>query len=178
MLIGLFCIGIGVGSVLCEKLSHHRIETALVPLGAIGLTLFGIDIYFATPVLQSETLVDYRTWLSSPANWRSVIDIVGIGLFGGFYIVPLLAMVQQRSERSILSRVIAGNNILNAVFMVLAALFAMLMLVVLGLSEDELFLLLAFLNVAVIGSIFRLEPEFINSFRRWARIQRRHHNNR
>jgi hypothetical protein len=173
MLIGLFCIGIGLGSVLCEKLSHHRIETALVPLGAIGLTLFGVDLYFATPLLVSQELIDYRTWLANPAHWRSVIDIIGIGIFGGFYIVPLFAVVQQRSERSILSRVIAGNNILNAIFMVFAALFAMLVLVVIGLQEDELFLLIAVMNVLVIGSIMLLEPEFIDSFRRWLRISRR-----
>lgn len=173
MLIGLFCIGIGVGSVLCEKLSHHRIEMALVPLGAIGLTLFGIDLYFATPALSSEELIGYQAWMVNPSNWRSVIDIVGVGVFGGFYIVPLLAVVQQRSERSILSRVIAGNNILNAIFMVAAALFAMLILVVLGLKEDDLFLLVAVLNVLVIGSILKLEPEFIDSFRRWLRIQKR-----
>ena len=174
LLIGLFCVGIGTGSVLCEKLSHHRIETALVPLGATGLTLFGVDLYFATPELISDGLIGYRDWMSNPLNWRIAVDIVGIGVFGGFYIVPLLAVVQQRSERSILSRVIAGNNILNALFMVAAALFAMLILVVLGLKEDDLFLLVAILNVLVVGSILKLEPEFIDSLRRWLRIQRRH----
>jgi hypothetical protein len=173
MLIGLFCVGIGVGSVLCEKLSHHRIETALVPLGAIGLTLFGIDLYFATPVLSNQELIGYQSWLADATHWRSMIDIVGIGVFGGFYIVPLLAVVQQRTERGILSRVVAGNNILNAVFMVLAALFAMLMLVVIGLKEDELFLLIAVLNILVIGTLLILEPEFVDSFKRWFRIQKR-----
>jgi len=173
MLIGLFCVGIGVGSVLCEKLSHHRIETALVPLGAIGLTLFGIDLYFSTPALINQELVGYKVWLADISHWRSVIDIVGIGVFGGFYIVPLLAVVQQRSERGILSRVIAGNNILNAIFMVLAALFAMLVLVVIGLKEDELFLLIAVMNILVIGTLLMLEPEFIDSFKRWFRIQKR-----
>jgi len=174
MLIGLFCVGIGAGSVLCEKLSHHRIETALVPLGATGLSLFGVDLYFATPELIGDGLIGYRDWMSNPLNWRIAVDIVGIGVFGGFYIVPLLAVVQQRSERSILSRVIAGNNILNALFMVAAALFAMLILVVLGLKEDDLFLLVAILNILVVGSILKLEPEFIDSLRRWLRIQRRH----
>ena len=173
MLIGLFCVGIGVGSVLCEKLSHHRIETALVPLGAIGLTLFGIDLYFSTPTLINQELIGYKEWLSDVSHWRSVIDIVGIGVFGGFYIVPLLAVVQQRSERGILSRVIAGNNILNAIFMVLAALFAMLVLVVIGLKEDELFLLIAVMNILVIGTLLMLEPEFVDSFKRWFRIQKR-----
>ena len=173
MLIGLFCIGIGVGSVLCEKLSHHRIETALVPLGAIGMTLFGLDLYFSTSTPATLELMDYKAWLADIAHWRSVVDIVGIGVFGGFYIVPLLAVVQQRSERGILSRVIAGNNILNAIFMVLAALFAMLVLVVLKWDEDELFLLVALMNILVIGSILFLEPEFVSSFRRWIRINKR-----
>ena len=102
-----------------------------------------------------------------------MIDIIGIGVFGGFYIVPLFAVVQQRSERSILSRVIAGNNILNAIFMVLSALFAMLILVVFGWQEDELFLLVAVMNVLVVGSILILEPEFMRSFWRWLRLGQR-----
>ena len=171
-LIGLFCVGIGVGSVLCEKLSRQRIETALIPLGAIGLTVFGMDLYFATPTLAGPHLIGYERWLANPEHWRSVIDIVGIGVFGGFYIVPLFALVQQRTERSILSRVIAGNNILNAVFMVIAALFAVLMLVVVGLREDQLFLLMAIMNFPIIGYIFIMEPEFVKSFVRWLPINR------
>ena len=87
--------------------------------------------------------------------------------------MPLFAVVQQRSERSILSRVIAGNNILNAIFMVLSALFAMLILVVLGWQEDELFLLIAVMNILVVGYILKLEPEFMRSFWRWVRLGKR-----
>ena len=98
-------LGIGAGSLLCERLSGRKVEIGLVPFGSLGLTLFGIDL-----------------WLGASAGslGRTAIDLFVIGVFGGFYIVPLYALVQSRSEKSHRSRVIAGNNILNAAFIVAA----------------------------------------------------------
>jgi len=167
-LMTLFCIGIGIGSMLCESLSRHRVETGLIPLGAIGLTAFGIDLYFATPQTGTKgLLMEFDEFIRQAGSWRTAMDIVGIGVFGGFYIVPLFAVVQQRTEKTILSRVIAGNNILNALFMVVAAILAIILLGPLGLQEDELFLCLVLMNIAVVGLIFFLVPEFLQRFRGW-----------
>jgi 1-acyl-sn-glycerol-3-phosphate acyltransferase len=168
-LLAMFIIGISTGSLLCEKLSSGRVEIGLVPLGAMGLTIFGIDMYLASP----ETLVAYTglaDWLSVGGNWRIVFDLVMIGIFSGFYIVPLYAMVQQRTTPSHRSRVIAGNNILNALFMVIAAVIAMILLGRAGFSIPQLFLFTAILNLVVAIYIFSLVPEFLMRFLVWILI--------
>ena len=168
LLLTLFAVGIGTGSLLCERMSGHKVELGLVPFGSIGLTVFGVDLFFATPAsppVGGESL-GALVFLSQPGSWRIVLDVVSIGVFGGFFIVPLYALVQQRSEPSHLSRVIAGNNILNAVFMVTAAIIAVVMLN-LGLSIPQLLLLMAIFNAVVAVYIFGLVPEFLMRFIVW-----------
>ena len=168
LLLALFAIGIGAGSLLCERMSGHRVELGLVPFGSIGLTVFGVDLFFATPAAPPAggELLGVLAFLSQPGSWRIVLDVVLIGMFGGFFIVPLYALVQQRSEPSHLSRVIAGNNILNAVFMVAAAIIAVVMLDR-GLNIPQLLLLMAIFNAAVAVYIFGLVPEFLMRFIVW-----------
>lgn len=162
VLLALFCTGISIGSIACEKLSSHRVEVGLVPLGAIGMTVFGIDLYFSVPdVLESPVpLINISTFLAQPGSWHSLIDIVLIGIFGGVYIVPLYAVIQERAERAHLSRIIAGNNIINALMMVVAAVFAIVLLGYVGLSEAQLFLWVSILNIFVALIIFMRIPEF------------------
>jgi 1-acyl-sn-glycerol-3-phosphate acyltransferase len=169
LLLAVFSVGIGVGSLLCEKLSGHKIEIGLVPLGAIGLSVFGIDLYFAQPVASAAQNLDAWALLDQPGSWRVLMDLALIGLFGGFYIVPLFALIQSRSPREEVSRVIAANNILNAAFMVAAALIA-LGLFALGLNIPQLLLVTALLNALVAWHIFRLVPEFLMRFLVWIAI--------
>ena len=168
-LLALFIIGISTGSLLCERLSGRQVEIGLVPFGAIGLTVFGLDLYFASPANPGVN-VGALDFLSHGANWRICVDLLLIGMFGGFYIVPLYALVQQRSAPGYLSRVIAGLNILNALFMVIAAAMAMLVLGPAGLSIPELFMLTAILNAVVAMYIFTLVPEFLMRFLVWMLI--------
>jgi 1-acyl-sn-glycerol-3-phosphate acyltransferase len=167
LLLALFAIGIGAGSLLCERMSGHKVELGLVPFGSIGLTVFGVDLFFATPATPpGGELLGALAFLSQPGSWRIVLDVVLIGMFGGFFIVPLYALVQQRSEPRQLSRVIAGNNILNALFMVVAAIIAVVMLDR-GLNIPQLLLLMAIFNAAVAVYIFGLVPEFLMRFIVW-----------
>ncbi|HRE54448.1 MAG TPA: MFS transporter [Candidatus Competibacter sp.] len=168
LLLTLFAVGIGIGSLLCERLSGRMVELGLVPFGSIGLTLFGVDLFFATPAPPAPggELLGVWAFLTQPGSWRVVLDIVLIGVFGGIYIVPLYALVQQRSEPTHLSRVIAGNNIINAVFMVAAALIAVGLLDQ-GLSIPQLLLVMAIFNAAVAVYIFTLVPEFLMRFIVW-----------
>ena len=168
-LLAIFIIGISTGSLLCERLSGNQVEIGLVPFGAIGLTLFGLDLYFASPVSPGID-VSALDFLTNGANWRISFDLLLIGIFGGFYIVPLYALVQQRSSPNHRSRVIAGLNILNALFMVTAAVMAMLVLGPAGFSIPELFLITAILNAAVTIYIFTLVPEFLMRFLVWMLI--------
>ncbi|MDX2428013.1 MAG: 1-acyl-sn-glycerol-3-phosphate acyltransferase [Xanthomonadales bacterium] len=168
-LLAMFIIGISSGSLLCERLSGGQVEIGLVPLGAIGLTVFGVDMYFASPttLMLYEGLGDFFV---VTANWRIVFDLLMIGIFSGFYIVPLYALVQQRTTPSHRSRVIAGNNILNSLFMVVSAIIAMLLLGSAGFSIPQLFLFTALLNLVVAIYIFSLVPEFLMRFLVWILI--------
>jgi 1-acyl-sn-glycerol-3-phosphate acyltransferase len=168
-LLALFIVGISTGSLLCEKLSGKQVEIGLVPFGAIGLTLFGLDLYFASPEIPTAGITALE-FITSGSNWRIMIDLLLIGMFGGFYIVPLYALVQSRSAPTHISRVIAGLNILNALFMVLAAVMAMLLLGPAGLSIPDLFLISAILNAVVAIYIFTLVPEFLMRFLVWMLI--------
>ncbi len=166
LLLAIFSVGIGLGSLLCEKLSGKQIEPGIVPLGSIGLTVFAIDLYFAAPVTNSITGMSASEFLSQAGSLRVLIDLVLIGTFGGFYCVPLYALMQTRSEASHRSRIIAGNNILNALFMVAAAALAIVLLGA-GCSVPQLFLITAILNAFIAAYIYTLRPEFINRFFCW-----------
>ncbi len=169
LLLALFSIGIGVGSLLCERLSGHKVEIGLVPFGSIGLTVFAVDLWFATQSLHATELVGIRAFLAQPVNLRVVADLMLIGMFGGFYIVPLYAMIQQRSDEAYRSRIIAANNILNAVFMVASAGLAIALLSA-GVSIPGLFLVTGILNAAIALYIYKLVPEFLMRFLAWLLI--------
>ncbi|TAN05895.1 MAG: MFS transporter [Rhodanobacteraceae bacterium] len=169
LVLALFSIGVGVGSLLCERLSGHKVEIGLVPLGAFGMTLFGVLLYFARHAQPAYRDVDWLVFLHAPGGWWIGLDMTLIGLFAGFFIVPLFALVQSRTPRGELSRVIAGNNIINAVFLVAAAVFAFGTLAA-GLTIPQLFLLTALLNAAVTLWIFLLVPEFLMRFVGWLLI--------
>jgi 1-acyl-sn-glycerol-3-phosphate acyltransferase len=169
LLLALFSIGIGVGSLLCERLSGHKVEIGLVPFGSIGLTVFAVDLWFATQSLHATELVGIRAFLAQPVNLRVVADLMLIGMFGGFYIVPLYAMIQQRSDEAYRSRIIAANNILNALFMVASAGLAIALLSA-GVSIPGLFLVTGILNAVIALYIYKLVPEFLMRFIAWLLI--------
>ena len=169
LLLALFSIGIGVGSLLCERLSGHKVEIGLVPFGSIGLTVFAVDLWFATQSLHATELVGIRAFLAQPVHLRVVADLMLIGTFGGFYIVPLYAMIQQRSDEAYRSRIIAANNILNALFMVASAGLAIALLSA-GVSIPGLFLVTGILNAAIALYIYKLVPEFLMRFIAWLLI--------
>ncbi|MCR9213668.1 MAG: 1-acyl-sn-glycerol-3-phosphate acyltransferase, partial [Proteobacteria bacterium] len=169
LLLVTFSVGVGIGSLLCEKLSGRLVELGLVPFGSIGLSIFGFDLYLASNNIEVTGLVGAATFLSDISNWRVVLDLLLIGIFGGFYIVPLYAIVQSRSNPKQRSRVIAANNILNAIFMVAAAGLA-IGLLALGLSIPQLFLVMTGLNVIAAIYIYTLVPEFLMRFLVWIMI--------
>ncbi|MFO1398207.1 MAG: MFS transporter [Burkholderiales bacterium] len=168
-LLALFSIGIGAGSLLCERLSGRKVEIGLVPFGSLGLTLFAVDLFFATRDMHAHELVGIAAFLGEPAHWRVVADLLLIGLFGGFYIVPLYALIQERSDPAYRSRIIAANNILNALFMVASAGLAIVLLGE-GLTIPMLFLTTGVLNAAVAFFIYKLVPEFLLRFIAWLLI--------
>lgn len=172
-LLTVFSIGVGVGSLLCEKLSGHKVEIGLVPFGSIGLSLFGIELYFASVAYQGTVPVGIWTMLATPGALRIMIDVAMLGIFGGLFIVPLFALIQTRCDPKHLSRTIGGMNILNALFMIVAAGAAMLMHS-LHWTIPQMFLATAILNAVVALYIFSLVPEFLMRFLAWMLIHTIH----
>ena len=166
LLLAIFSIGIGVGSLMCERLSGHKVEIGLVPFGSIGLSVFAIDLYLASRSLAPQGLAGIGAFFAVSAHWRVIVDLVLIGVFGGFYIVPLYALIQERSEPAFRSRIIAANNILNAIFMVASAGIALALLKA-GLSIPQLLLVTGLMNAVVAIYIYLLVPEFLMRFLAW-----------
>ena len=151
LLLAVFSVGVGVGSLLCERLSKGTVEIGLVPLGAMGMLAFGVDLYTSSA--------------SGVADLHLLADVGLIGLFGGIYIVPLYALIQSRAQKTHQSRVIAANNILNALFMVLSAVFAMLIFK-LGLNIPQLFLITALMSALVIFYLCLRQSEYFSRMKR------------
>ncbi|AZP59110.1 MFS transporter [Pseudomonas aeruginosa] len=171
LILTVFSVGIALGSMLCEKLSGRKVEIGLVPFGSIGLTVFGILLWWhAGGIPPGEAPYDWLAVLRHHETWAVLADILFIGIFGGFYIVPLYALIQARTDEDKRARVIAANNILNALFMVAAALVSILFLSVAKLSIPQLFLALSLMNVAVNVYIFKIVPEFTMRFLVWLLI--------
>ncbi|PMS33238.1 1-acyl-sn-glycerol-3-phosphate acyltransferase [Trinickia symbiotica] len=167
VLLATFSIGIGSGSLLCERLSKRRVEVGLVPLGSIGMSVFAIDLYFASHALPpAQNLLGVGAFLGELAHWRILADLFLLAMFGGFYSVPLYALIQSRSQPTHRARIIAANNILNAFFMIVSSLMA-IALTSAGVSIPGIFLTTALLNVVVAAYIYSLVPEFLLRFVAW-----------
>ena len=176
LLLVLFSSGIVLGALLCMPLSGPTVEIGLVPLGALGMTVFGIDLYLAQPDASAHAqqlalglVAPLDGWrvLASDGFWRIALDLVLIGISAGFFIVPLLALVQQRAPRALLGRVLAASQFLNALFIAAAAALAVLLLGPVGLDLPQFLLLVAALNAAVAFWIFALVPEFLMRLLVW-----------
>ena len=169
--LGVFSVGTGIGSLLCEKLSGRTVEIGLVPLGAFGISAFALDLYFARSGMAPIHGLGVITFVHAHGSLRILFDLMMIGVFGGFFLVPLFALVQSRTPRSELSRVIAGNNILNAMFIVAAAVCGIVAQRVLHWSIPQLFLALAIANAVVAIYIFTLVPEFLMRLISWLLVK-------
>jgi 1-acyl-sn-glycerol-3-phosphate acyltransferase len=173
LLLTVFSLGIGAGSLLCEKLSGRKVEIGLVPFGSIGLTVFGADLYFSSQHYVNTQAVDALALLAQPGVPRILADLLLLGIFGGFFIVPLFALIQTRCDPRHVARTIAGTNILNALFMVGAAGVALVLLDH-GFTIPQMFLVTALLNACVAIYIFSLVPEFLLRFLAWLLIHTIH----
>ena len=169
--LALFSVGTGVGSMLCERLSARTVEIGLVPLGAFGMSAFMIDLYFARTGVATAQGLNVGQFIHSAGAWRIMIDLIGIGLFAGFFVVPLFALIQSRSPKNELSRVIAGMNIQNAAFIVLAAVLGVVVQRFFHWTIPQVFLALAIANALVAIYIFTLVPEFLMRFLSWVLVR-------
>ncbi|MGC1439794.1 MAG: MFS transporter [Burkholderiaceae bacterium] len=165
-LLVIFSIGIGAGSLTCEKLSRRHVEIGLVPFGAIGMSVFAIDLYFSTRGLQTSGMATVSEWLGAAGTWRIILDLLLLSFFTGLFSVPMYALIQSRSRPTHRARIIAANNIINAIFMIVSAVLAGSALQA-GLSIPQVFLATAILNAIVAIYIFSLVPEYLLRFFAW-----------
>ena len=166
LLLVVFSVGIGTGSLLCEVLSRRHVEIGLVPLGAIGMSVFAIDLYFASSTLPASRIMGLSAFLAAPAHWRIIADLALLSLFAGLYSVPMYALIQLRSQPTHRARIIAANNILNALFMIASSLIAGALLSA-GFTVPQVFLFLGLANILVAFYIFLLVPEYLLRFVAW-----------
>ncbi len=169
--LALFSIGTGLGAVLCEKLSSRTVEIGLVPLGAFGISVFLFDLYFARSGAAPVHGLDIAGFMHQPGSWRIAIDLVGIGLFTGFFVVPLFALIQSRTPKDELSRVIGALNIQNSGFVVAASLICLALREYLHWTIPQIFLALAVANTLVALWIFTIVPEFLMRFLSWVLVR-------
>ncbi len=169
--LALFSIGVGIGSLLCEKLSSRTVEIGLVPLGAFGITAFLLDLYCARSGAAPVAQLGIDAFMRQPGSVRIAVDLVGIGLFAGFFVVPLFALIQSRTPRDEMARVIAGMNIQNAAFIVLAAVLGIVVQRFFGWTIPQVFLALGVANALVALWIFTIVPEFLMRFLSWVLVK-------
>ena len=163
LLLVVFSIGIGTGSLLCEGLSKRHVEIGLVPLGAIGMSVFAVDLYFASRGLPASVSLGVRAFVAQPAHWRVMADLALLSLFAGLYSVPMYALIQLRSQPSHRARIIAANNILNALFMIVSSIGVGALLAA-NFTIPQVFLITGLLNAVVAFYIFMLVPEYLLRF--------------
>jgi 1-acyl-sn-glycerol-3-phosphate acyltransferase len=163
MLLVVFSVGIGIGSLLCEVLSRRHVEIGLVPLGAIGMSVFSVDLYFAARGLPPASGLSLSQFLAESAHWRVMADLALLSLFAGLYSVPMYALIQMRSQPTHRARIIAANNILNALFMIVSAV-GVVALLKMGMTIPQVFLVTGLLNAVVATYIFLLVPEYLLRF--------------
>lgn len=166
LLLVVFSVGIGVGSLLCEMLSRRHVEIGLVPVGAIGMTVFAVDLYFASRGLAPAAELTLAQFVGIAVHWRVMADLALLSLFAGLYSVPMYALIQLRAQPTHRARIIAANNILNALFMIGSSVIAGALLKA-GFTIPQIFLCVGIANALVAGYIFLLVPEYLIRFVAW-----------
>ena len=176
VLLAAFIIGVAIGSILCAKVSGKQVEPGLIPLGAMGLTVFSADIFFSSAAYQLANLsaveVTPLQFLGLDGGIRVFVDLMAIGLFGGIFIVPLYAMVQSRTQSNKRARVIAANNVFNALFMVSGAVIGIVCLSILQMSIPQFFLTISVANLLFLLLLIWRVPEFKLRFLAWVTNRR------
>ncbi len=167
LILTVFTFSIAAGSLMCERLSGRKIEIGLVPLGALGVSVFGIDAYFAMGAISGDGLRDAWTFLGAPGTVRLLLDLALIGMFGGIFVIPMQALIQARTPEHRRARVIAVNNVINALFMVIGAALAIVWLTLAGGQIPQLLLTVALVNLLIAAYIFKQVPEFTMRFLIW-----------
>jgi hypothetical protein len=167
LLLVVFSLGVGTGALLCESLSRGRVEPGLVPLGALGMSVCSVDLWWTLQGLPPTAgMLGLADFWHAPGRWRVLLDLFGLSLAAGVYSVPLYALIQQRSPVTHRARIIAANNILNALFMVSSAVLAGALLAA-GLTVPQLFLCMGAANAVFVALMCWRDPQYLRRSKHW-----------
>lgn len=156
----IFTVGIATGSLLCNKMLADEINAKYVPISVLCISLFIFDLAYAsghTSALSNIALVDTTTFLRSANNWRLIIDTLGISICGGFYVIPLYAILQSRSEKGFRSRTVACNNIVNSFYMAAGAILTSILLMI-HFSITQVFVTIGLVNLFAAAYLCKMLP--------------------
>ena len=166
LLLVVFSVGVGAGALLCEGLSRRGagLGLGLVPLGAVGMSVFAVDLYFASHSLAPSALMGMFAFVAQSEHWRVMADLLLMSLFTGLFSVPMYALIQQRSQVTHRARIIAANNILNALFMVVSSVLAGALLGA-GFTVPDIFLMTGLVNALVATYVCVKVPAYLQDLR-------------
>jgi len=166
LLLVVFSVGVGAGALLCEGLSRRGagLGLGLVPLGAVGMSVFAVDLYFASHSLAPSALMGMLAFVAQSEHWRVMADLLLMSLFTGLFSVPMYALIQQRSQVTHRARIIAANNILNALFMVVSSVLAGALLGA-GFTVPDIFLMTGLVNALVATYVCVKVPAYLQDLR-------------
>lgn len=166
-LLALFSVGIALGSLACDKLSNHRIDVGIVPLGSFGISIFG---YLMSTSIPNDLPIfsQFSEFAAYQPLWPLFAYLLLLGASGGVFIVPLYALMQQRAKETERAQVIAALNIYNSLFMVCSAILGIICLTLLDLTIPHLFVLLSVMNLLLAAYLFLQVPIFVVRFLVWA----------
>lgn len=159
-LLALFSVGIAIGSMSCDKLSGKHIDVGLVPIGSLGVTIFGWLMATSVPENLPQ-FSQFKEFITYSELWPLFAYLLLLGASGGVFIVPLYALLQQRSKPKERAQVIAALNIYNSLFMVGSAVLGIVCLSMLSLSITQLFALLSVMNILIAIYLFSQVPIFV-----------------
>ncbi|MGB1077158.1 MAG: acyl-[ACP]--phospholipid O-acyltransferase [Bdellovibrionales bacterium] len=158
----IFSVGIGLGGLLNNRLLKGRIEALFAPLSVLMISLFSFDLYYASAHVINTTggLLGLSSFLQEPAHWRIIIDVSMIAICGGLFVVPLSAIIQHRTSDKDRARILAGNSIMNALFIVASSVISG-WLIIKGWEIREIFMAFAVVNALVAIYICKLLPDYL-----------------
>ncbi|WP_070970953.1 MFS transporter [Vibrio sonorensis] len=155
ILLALFSIGIALGSIASKKLSGSRVELGTLPLALLVMSYFGLDMLWSASAIDSHQLNHVMNYLSDTSNYRFMLNLTMIGFGGGLYIVPLYAYLQVQSPKGDRAKMVAANNIVNALFMVISAVVSIVVLNVISLSVTQLFVWVSIMNLVMAYLVYK-----------------------
>ncbi|MEC7030940.1 MAG: MFS transporter [Pseudomonadota bacterium] len=159
LLNGIFTIGIAAGSILCNKLLRGEIHTRLVPLSLLLVSIFGFHLYSGSTSPVSEGMeASITQFLSSFNNYRIMLDMLGLSLFSGIFVVPLYAILQKNSPSTDCAQVIATSNIVGALFMISGTVISVFLTTVMKLSVAQLFFVVSIFNLGLSMYLLKILP--------------------